>query len=711
MLTLWASLGLRIKSNGHHFFSIGIPLLLIPFLYSNRLLDPVLIPKFLAFAVFLVIYGIATVYRLFNNREAHFAILRTDLVKYFVAYFIISAGSLTYSVNVSEGLFEVAKIGLFLIYLILLLIQYGQSDDLGTQLAKYVILFSTVAAIAGLAQYTGLARLGEVSHLELYDISVTFAHKNLYSQVLLLSLPFALYGVLVFRSFWRLLSIVCSFLSLCLITVLLSRAAWIALATGGCATLVLWMIIDGAKYGYWTVVKKSAQKTLIVGGILLIAISVSVLAYSKLDTVETIRGQIASIGNIQHSSTKDRISLWKKSLQLAEENPLLGAGTGSWKIQINKTGTGDMRSIDGATFFQRPHNDFLWILSETGLVGLLASALIILTAMRYIRVVLKEEQDSSLRLFTYFVFFGIVEYLAFSFFSFPKERYEPVLLLCMFLVPLTLNYSNRKAATTSKVSEDALTGYSLLGVLVLAACLVVVFGRFQSEAHAKLAFKARSDNDWKKVVEEVDLAESSFYRLDPTSTPLRWYSGSAQFNMQNFASALTDFQKAYEIHPYHIHVLNNLASTYIVLNQPQTAMDFYDKAIAINPGFRDAHLNKAIIYYNGQQVEQAYSSLREIQEASNDFRHSILLLKILIPRIDSFLEEVGQRQLKMAILSIRNDEDWVLSVHFKSVVEKRPFEYQLFLDGLYVLEIAEKSITFDQAAVLKLQYVSKFNWL
>ena len=70
-------------------------------------------------------------------------------------------------------------------------------------------------------------------------------------------------------------------------------------------------------------------------------------------------------------STKDRLELWTRTIQLIKEKPLFGHGLSDWKIEMLKYGNKGLVSEDNNTFYQRPHNDFLWIMSETGIIGIL----------------------------------------------------------------------------------------------------------------------------------------------------------------------------------------------------------------------------------------------------------------------------------------------------------------------------------------------------
>ena len=699
-----------IKRNIPHFLSLGIPLLIIPFLYFEQLIDPVLTPKFLAFAGFLIIYSIFLLHSRIKLQRAQWPIINNLFVKLFFGYFIISVLSLVYSVNPSEGFFEVAKIGLFLLYLILILVQYGETENLLQWLAKYLILFSSLIGVLGLFQYFNIVFFHDFSHSRSYDITATFAHKNLYSQVLLLSIPFALYGAFVFKAFWRVLGIFSILLSLLLVILILSRASWIALFSAGFLTTSLWIIIEGPKNGYITILKKNIKQVGYIISMLLIVISLSIFAYSTLDTFDTLKKQVVSLGKLDHSSNKDRLSLWGKSIQLAMENPLLGSGIGSWKIQIQKMGTGDMKSLDGRTFFQRPHNDFLLILCEMGVNGLVVYFILFLVAIKYILVVLKKGKERNMLLFAYLAFFWLVEYFVFSIFSFPKERYEQCLLHCLIVSPVIINYYNLRSGKKTIFTSVSFMGCAVLGFLILAFSVVVGYSRFKSEFSTKLAFKARANSNWGQVIEKINIAESSLYQLDPTSTPLRWYSGEAHFNLNNLNAALKDFLKAYNIHPYHIHVLNNLASTYVLMAQKEKAIKIYNEAIAINPLFGEAHLNKAIVYYNDDEIENAYKSLRFINKLSDDYRHASLLLRILEPKITDLSGNISEQLLKTTIYRIQNDVEWIFNIYFKSVNNNRPFEHQLILDAIYILEIEDKVISRDEASQLQSLYVLAFGW-
>jgi len=127
--------------------------------------------------------------------------------------------------------------------------------------------------------------------------------------------------------------------------------------------------------------------------------------------------------------------------------------------------------------------------------------------------------------------------------------------------------------------------------------------------HTKKALEARSNQNWENVISEIDHGYSVYAALDPTSAPLQWYRGEANFMLKNIPQALEDYKKAYDAHPYHIHVLNNLATCYELEGNRSQAINFYKQALMIFPQFEEALINLGAAYYNDGRYSDAYKAL------------------------------------------------------------------------------------------------------
>jgi len=128
---------------------------------------------------------------------------------------------------------------------------------------------------------------------------------------------------------------------------------------------------------------------------------------------------------------------------------------------------------------------------------------------------------------------------------------------------------------------------------------------FRGEYYTGKMYVERMKKNDMGVVHYCNLAESSFYNIDPTSVPISWYRGNSHANMMNFSEALTDFKIAYKAHPYNPHVLNDLGSAYFMNNNIDSAVFFYKKSAQINPRFDEPKLNLTAIYINEGNYKKA----------------------------------------------------------------------------------------------------------
>jgi hypothetical protein len=137
-----------------------------------------------------------------------------------------------------------------------------------------------------------------------------------------------------------------------------------------------------------------------------------------------------------------------------------------------------------------------------------------------------------------------IGYCIYSVFSFPKERVESNIIFSLIVGVALVKKSNADNGNVSSFFKKA-------GILVYSTLLIILFGifigisRFKAETHLEKALHAKAENNFPIIVEEIKKASGIFYKTDPTSTPLAWYSGSALYNMARYSDALIEFQNAY----------------------------------------------------------------------------------------------------------------------------------------------------------------------
>ena len=257
---------------------------------------------------------------------------------------------------------------------------------------------------------------------------------------------------------------------------------------------------------------------------------------------------------------------------------------------------------------QRPHNDFLWIFSETGILGvffhLLFWGVLIVYAWRIIRHAGKIQD----KIFAVLMLFGIIGFAMISFVSFPKERiFHSVFFMLIAGGVVSIYHRTFPIAKAVNAYKIFSVNFAILTILVFG--LICGYYRFESEVHTKKAIAAYRAEDWKRVVDEIDRANLRYYNLDPTSTPLLWYRGMANFSLSRIKEARSDFLKAHADHPYHIHVLNNLGTCYAKLLNFDKAVEYYSRALVLAPRFEQAILNLGAVYFQMAKYSQAREAL------------------------------------------------------------------------------------------------------
>jgi putative inorganic carbon (HCO3(-)) transporter len=107
----------------------------------------------------------------------------------------------------------------------------------------------------------------------------------------------------------------------------------------------------------------------------------------KFKFIELIIDRIKSIPQTSQRSNLIRIKLWKESLRIIKDYPLIGSGLNTYSIVAR-----NYKSFEGGGVY--PHNSFLQMGAETGLLGLLAFLWILFIFFKIGLCYLKQRRDN-----------------------------------------------------------------------------------------------------------------------------------------------------------------------------------------------------------------------------------------------------------------------------------------------------------------------------
>lgn len=639
--------------------------LIIPLLQSNELLDQGMLIRFIGLQiVMLILLG-----RLLRQRKKLHQFSSPIFLIYFL--FVIYSGIHLLWGNVfSDSVFEWYKTSSYFL-LLLLLVQSYSFEELKSGIPVYLSLLGVILALLGSIELVQSLQNGKISiPLDTYQIKTVFGHRNLYLQVLFLTFPFQLYLSAASKiKSYRWVYTFFSVLTLFLLIVLSNRSVWLVLVLG-IGTLIVIFFLHRKKRLSNVIIERKNLKFILFS--LFVAVIMSGFFFTFFTETTEAEKHFSNIVKIENGSGKDRLELWKRTIKLIEEKPLLGHGSANWKIEMLKYGNKGLISEDNITFYQRPHNDYLWIFSEYGIIGGLLYLMLFLWTFVSLLKQLNSRKHIKNILFFYAVLFALIGFVVFSFFSFPHERIVQNILLSTFFAIIISGKDIQTYFHKQKVSKSV---FFLIAAVFILSSIFFAYQRFVSESHTRKALLAKSKNQHSLVIAEIEKAISPYYVMDPLSTPLWWYKGLAYYEKGRIDSAIRYFSKAYEINPYHVHVLNNLASSYGQKGETDKAIDFYKKVLKIYPGFEESSLNLCAVYFNSGDTDNALLTLKNINIESTNPRFKTFVKTVLKEKIIEIHEE---QSLVKTSGSLPDDEEWYFALFKSSIANDIPIEMLIF---------------------------------
>jgi len=372
---------------------------------------------------------------------------------------------------------------------------------------------------------------------------------------------------------------------------------------------------------------------------------------------------------------------WGHSLDMLESSPVNGIGSGQWRIAFPKYGLeGTNPSVaEGITSEVRPHNDFLWILSENGIIGFsLFSFFFILLWISWFKRI---RENKSIDQYSSGAVLVIVT--IYSFFEFPLERmaiYGPFMLIAGFII-------SEEVKSINFVTKKFIYPIIILFLLCLSyASSKAIEGDRQNQ----IVLKKNSNRDAQNIGKTVNKAINSWNELDRYGNPLIYFSGmgsmfgeaqksnTGKFGPRDFIKAEIFFMEALEIHPNHVVTLFQLGNLYSYRGELNKAENIYQKLLKISP----RHPGGQIAYANNLlRLDKAEESARVLISAflNPDQYQSENYVKTVIKSLRKCPKNTSHQGLKKTIKNRENLNDQELFNQFQTFKTKKKKERKNYL--------------------------------
>jgi O-antigen ligase/Tfp pilus assembly protein PilF len=560
-----------------------------PLIFSTKTVDITYAPQFYFLGVICLFFVLLS--WSFNN-ILQWSVPINSVSIALVLYFLLSAVSIAFTQNQQEGMIELYKVGSWVLLLFLLYQIFLLEENLNLFL-KLICIIGFALSFIGFMQLTTLAFTNIPGNVVPYG---TLGNRNIFVPSILIMLPFIIYFGYFCQDYkWKIFSFLSIFLILLVIIWSLMRTALLASLMALLLNLIL-MILMQSKVQLFFQKQKFAK--IIIPLFLMILLAVGGFSYFKKLKATNNKNS----GLLNFNSTNERSILWQHSLLMVKEHPLTGIGVGNWKIMLPKYGLENLppEARKAEMFYIRPENDFLWVFAEIGIIGGFCYLGIFVGAGLLCLKKLNNSVDNKEKAFALAVLNALLLYVVTAFFGFPKDRIYLHSELAIIL-SISLVFYNK---TTTQLKLIKLPKFIFLIAFVLFTYKGIQL--YAAEKKLSKLIDARKVNQHQQVIDYASSILNNCYFMDQTSTPIYFYEGVAYFSSQQIDKALVSFHKAEKLHPYHIHVLNNLATCYAIKGDANKSMFYLNKALQISPDFQDAIINLAGLHYNKRNYKEAY---------------------------------------------------------------------------------------------------------
>ena len=529
--------------------------LIAPFLIMRETYDLAYLPKAAAIQIGVLFLFAAWVIRNFD--DLRFA--KTPLNLPVLAFILWSLASIIWASNRYEVFTRWSQ--WFACALVFFLVVNNFDKKKCVQLLNAMVVVGFLTALVGIVQH-----IFKVDWIpQIVPPAAMFANKNMTSQVVVAALPLALLipGNKYARKPYFIFLIILPMLVYLYFA--RARAAWIALVAEVAVFVFIYLIYKK---------KIRVAVLLAVTGVLLMLL---------------VGPWMSKMHMAQH-----RLAIWKNTVEMIKEKPVLGYGLGNHKIFYplfyRKAVIEKIYSEESQ--LENVHNDFLQAWSELGVIGLLilgwAGFLILRIAHKH------REFPVSV------VVVAITGLLANAFFSFSFQRSIPPYFLMIFI------------AVLSVWSIKGYVSVRIPPILITVPCvLLIAISTFHYQnAKADHLFWYLSSLEkmgaWRGV---IDVGEEA-YRHNPYKSQIQSFLGRAYIQVKNPQKGVAYLERAIKQTPYRMNSLLNLGVGYAAIGDYEKAITAYKKVLSIKPDYPKVYNNLGVVYLKQNDLDRAAKNFK-----------------------------------------------------------------------------------------------------
>ncbi len=563
------------------------------------------------------------VFLLKSYHEGRAVFKYNQLLLPFGLYLSAALISVFFSINTSISLKYLAELGLYIAgaYFI-----YNISTEKSFSRIIFFIIFTrSIMSFYGIMQHFDMDIMAWNTNFMGRPLG-TIGNPDFFAGELLFS-AFVLLSYAVYSARYRALSI--AGLALHLICIYYTKVigAYLGLAAGAAAFIVIYLLFSPRPIKEKIKRNKKNLTTAVI--IILIAAVAGGIFFS---------GRIKSLASEKKRSLVHRLLMWESSLLMIKDSPLMGKGIGSFRLnyplyQGKLLNDGKNNMYDYVVTWM-PHQNYLLIASETGLLGLgfFLLGIFAFYAMGYRIYAARDGLSPVLA----GVISGITAILGAAFFNTFYNIPATTLVFFTAILCLPLFYPGAKAVIIKKGGVSAL--------LALSVCLLLFFAVTEGRTMAANLCMKKGDSYSKKNMgsEALGYFEKVIalkpVELCPQMDVAQYYFAAEEYRKAgDLKSAEKNYREDLLINPYCPEVNNMLGALLGQTGNMEECLKKLELAIYVAPHYDAAYTNLVTAYMVDGDYEKAKSTILRYTEKNGSK-----------PEFENLLKAVDAARLKAA---------------------------------------------------------------
>ena len=489
-----------LKEGLFNIFFISL-VVVLPLVYFPTTQDSSLIPRMLILIILLSAFSVY-LYVIHKGKPLGIGLLKNPVIVFGALYLLMSVLSLTVAVNRSEGLFDITKTGITLLLVFYIANLFLSTPGWFARLSNLAVIAALAAVAIGFYQFFTLVPGHEQERLangrEMINVvKGLMGNKNEYSSYLMLLFPFTCYTAVSGKGYWKRIAMAATVLLFIMLILVATRAAWLGIFMVGFTTMAMGLIL----HKKLDISSRQMKTAMIAVTSVVVLLAAGVIEGGKY----THSGYLEKLGSIVRPDAGNnhfRLSMWKITEEMANDHPVAGVGAGNWQIAIpdyfSRVGIKE-REVNWIS----PHNDYLWILSEKGFIGLGLYLGIILAALWMLVRILRSQAEKEEKWQALFLGAGLTGYLTVAFFDFPYQRIDHQVLFALFLAGLIALHHRQYPLKPLSVNRNL---FFILAVVFLGFGLFYSTQALKMETHVKMSEALMKAGNYPEALAEINNA-------------------------------------------------------------------------------------------------------------------------------------------------------------------------------------------------------------